>query len=80
MYTAEAFFGTKKLDFSVVKITPGVPNVTRDYNRFADVVNDTIDARIYQGIHFRAAEVQTAGLGKDVAHWLDKQHYFQPVE
>jgi hypothetical protein len=52
--------------------------VTRVYERFTDVVDDTIDARVYQGIHFRAAEVQAAGIGKDVARWLDK-HYFQPV-
>jgi hypothetical protein len=45
----------------------------------SDVVDDTIDARVYQGIHFRAADVQGAGIGKDVAHWLDK-HYFQPVK
>jgi hypothetical protein len=55
-----------------------VPNVTRVYERFTDVVDDTIDARVYQGIHFRAADVQGAGIGKDVAHWLDK-HYFQSV-
>ena len=30
------------------------------------------------GIHFRAADVQGAWLGKKVAAWVDK-HYFQPV-
>lgn len=79
MYTAEAFFGEMKMAFSVVRIAPNVPNVTRVYERFTDVVDDTIDARVYQGIHFRAADVQAAGIGKDVAHWLDK-HYFQPVK
>ena len=42
------------------------------------MVKDTIDARVYQGIHFRTADVQGARLGKHVARWLDK-HYFQPV-
>jgi hypothetical protein len=78
MHTADAFFGVKKMAFSVVRIMPNVPNVTRVYERFTDVVADTIDARVYQGIHFRAADEQGAGIGKDVAHWLDK-HYFQPV-
>ena len=32
-----------KVDFSVVRIAPGVPNVTRVYERFTDVVDDTID-------------------------------------
>ena len=75
MHTAEAFFGRGKTEFSVVR-TPG--GVTRNYERFTDVIDDTIDARVYQGIHFRAADVQGAEIGKDVAHWLDK-HYFQPV-
>jgi hypothetical protein len=79
MHTAEAFFGKGKMDFSLVRIVPGVPNVTRDYARFTDVIDDTIDARVYQGLHFRTADVQGAKIGKDVARWLDK-HYFQPVE
>jgi hypothetical protein len=78
MHTAEAFFGRGKTEFDVVRIAPGVDNVTRNYERFTDVIDDTIDARVYQGLHFRAADVQGAEIGKDVAHWLDK-HYFQPV-
>jgi len=77
MHTAEAFFGRGKTEFSVVRL-PGV-DVKRDYERFTDVIDDTIDARVYQGIHFRAADVQGAEIGKDVAHWLDK-HYFEPVK
>ncbi len=78
MYTAEAFFGEQKAAFSVVRIVPNTPTVTRVYERFTDVIDDTIDARVYQGLHFRAADEQAAGIGEDVAHWLDK-HYFQPV-
>ena len=78
-HTARAFFGTNKMDFSVVKIVPGMPDVTRDYKRFTDVIDDTIDARVYQGIHFRPADVQGAGIGKKVARWLDR-HFFQPVK
>jgi len=40
---------------------------------------DTIDARVYIGIHFRAPDVQGAEIGKDVARWLVK-NYFQPVK
>jgi hypothetical protein len=76
MHTADAFFGRKPLAFSVVRIVAGEANVTRNYNQFKDVIDDTIDARIYQGIHFRAADVQGAEIGKDVARWLDK-HFFQ---
>ena len=79
MYTAEAFFGHQRIDFSVVRVVAGVPDQIREYERFADVVEDTIDARIYLGIHFRAADVQGAGIGRDVASWLE-QHFFEPVD
>lgn len=78
MYTARAFFGTNKMDFSVVK-TPGSADVVRTYTRFTDVVDDTIDARVYQGLHFRDADVQGAWIGERAARWLDR-HFFQPVK
>lgn len=79
MYAAKAFFGKNRMDFSVVKIAPGVPDMTRDYKRFTDVVDDTIDARVYQGLHFREADVQGAGIGEGAARWVDR-NYFQPVK
>jgi hypothetical protein len=48
------------MNFSLVRIAPNVPNVTRDYHRFTDVVDDTMDARVWQGIHFRSADIQGA--------------------
>ena len=79
MHAAEAFFGKGKQPFAVTANlgSPPAP-VTREYERFTDVIADTIDARIYLGIHFRAPDEQGAEIGKDVAHWLDK-HYFRPV-
>ncbi len=67
------------MDFSVVRIAPNVPNVTRDYHRFTDVVEDTMDARVYQGIHFRSADVQGAKMGRHVAKWVDN-NAFQPID
>ena len=75
MHTAKAFFGKKQLPFTVAG-RAGRAHLTRAYKRFTDVIDDTIDARVYLGIHFRAADVQGAGIGQGVAHWLDK-HYFQ---
>jgi hypothetical protein len=79
MHAAEAFFGKGKRSFAVTANVGSPPApVTREYERFTDVIADTIDARIYLGIHFRSPDEQGAEIGKDVAHWLDK-HYFQPV-
>lgn len=78
MTAAKAFFGTDHMEFDVVRVAPPAANVTRSYVQFSDVVDDTIDARIYQGLHFRSAEVQGARLGKHVADWVN-ENAFQPV-
>jgi hypothetical protein len=79
MHTAAAFFGKKPIVFDMVRIVPGEANQTRTYRQFTDVIDDTIDARVYIGIHFRAPDVQGAEIGKDVARWLD-QNFFRPVK
>ena len=78
MHAAAAFFGKKPIAFDMVRIVAGEANQTRRYRQFTDVIDDTIDARVYIGIHFRAPDVQGAEIGKDVARWLD-QHFFGPV-
>ena len=72
MHTAKRFFGDT-VTFTVER-TPG--GTARTYTRFTDVVRDTIDARIYLGIHFRAPDVQGAILGKNVANWV-ASHFFK---
>ena len=79
MNAGRAFFGSDQMEFDVVRVQAGVPNVTRGYDRLTDVVDDTIDARVYQGLHFRSADVQGARLGRQVAEWV-AAHAFQPVD
>ena len=76
MYSARAFFGTDKIAFEMT--SPG-SGTTRAYDRFTDVIDDTIDGRIYTGFHFRAPDVQGAWIGKKVAQWVVK-HYFEPMD
>ena len=74
MEIAELYFGRGRTTFTVLH-----PNgTTREYRHFRDVPKDTIDARVYQGIHFRTADEVGAKLGRDVARWVDK-HALQPV-
>jgi hypothetical protein len=75
MHTAQDFFGTDKVEFVVRNNATGA---TRPYSRFSEVIKDAIDVRVYQGIHFRGAEVAAFVIGKKVAHLLDK-NYFQPI-
>ena len=53
--------------------------MTREYHRFTDVIDDTIDARVYQGLHFRSADIQGARMGQQVAEWVD-DNAFRPVD
>jgi hypothetical protein len=87
--SARYFFGTDKIAFSLT--SPGVPanpaignpvgvaGSTRDYTRFTDVIDETINGRILNGFHFRTADVNGAWVGKKTAQWIDK-HYFEPVD
>jgi hypothetical protein len=77
MYTAKRVFGSNDLPFSVTRIA-GTTEIVRDYSSFTSVVQDTIDARVFLGIHFRSADVQAAKLGKQVARWVDKG-FFGPA-
>jgi hypothetical protein len=80
VHTLKAFFGTDEVAFTATsnKCSPA-PCPPRSFNRFSRALKEIIDARVWSGIHFRTADVQGAGLGKKVAHWLEK-HYFQPVD
>lgn len=76
MHAAADFFGNGRVNFQLVKIVPDAANVTRTYKHFVDVIDETIDARVYQGIHFRTSDEQGAKIGKDVAKWM-KRNYFK---
>jgi hypothetical protein len=75
MPTPRDFFGTDRMAFTVTNTGTGV---TRAYTRFTDVPKETIDARIYQGLHLRTAAEQGAQLGEDVARYRARQ-YFHPA-
>jgi hypothetical protein len=46
------------------------PVQTVDYHRFSDVAHDVVNVRIWQGIHFRPADVQGRKQGRHVAQWV----------
>jgi hypothetical protein len=74
MHTAERYF-RGPVEFDVVRVATGVPDQTRRYDRFTDVVRDAIEARILQGIHFRASDVQGADIGRRVARWVSLHEF-----
>ena len=76
MEAAELYFGSGRTIFTLEHATDPM---SRSYAHFRDVWDDTIDARVYQGIHFRSADEQGAKIGRDVARWVDK-YALQPVK
>ena len=62
--TLQEFFGTDEMAFQVT--SPDVPE-PRSYTAFSQGLQENIDLRIYQGLHFRNADVQAAELGQKAA-------------
>jgi hypothetical protein len=62
------FFGRNEMTFTVntTNTTPGIPQ-TRTYRRFDDASLDVVEARIFEGIHFRFADEDARKQGRHVA-------------
>jgi hypothetical protein len=66
----QLFFGTNSMAFSVTTTNTG-PTVqdTRTFTHFTDAAKEVVNARIYEGIHFRFADEEARQQGKHVANW-----------
>src|SRR6266498_2780037 len=73
----QMFFGTDRIRFGVT--SSRFPGETRYFDRFSDALKEIIEARIWAGLHFRAADIQGKILGRKVVHYMAR-HYFQPVQ
>lgn len=75
----ENFFRTDRMKILITTTNTG-PTVqdSRDFDRFSDVSQEVVDARILLGIHFRFADEGSRKLGRRIADFGDKT-YFRPV-
>ena len=73
------FFGTDEMDFALHTTNASAPVQTLDYHRFSDVAHDVVNARIWEGIHFRPADVQARKQGRHVAQWVFG-HFLRSVD
>ena len=71
------FFGTDRLTFTLTSNVPQVIQKTRTYHRLSDAADDIVDARIYEGIHFRAADEAGRDQGEHVSNWAF-ENYLKP--
>jgi hypothetical protein len=68
--TLALFFGTDEMTFTVNTTNAAAPQQARTYTRFSDAATDVVNVRVYQGIHFRFADVQARKQGRHVAQWV----------
>ena len=73
------FFGADEMTSSVTTTNPAALQQVRTYNRFSDAAADVVNARIYEGIHFRFADVQARKQGRHVAQWAFS-HFLRSVD
>jgi hypothetical protein len=73
----ENLFQTWHLQLTLISTT--APGVVRHYDSGDALLQDVVNARVWNGFHFRSADIASRDLGGQVAAWtLD--HYFQPVD
>jgi hypothetical protein len=72
------FFGTDEMTFSATTTNPAALQQVRTFNRFSDAAAEVVNARIYEGIHFRFADVQARKQGRHVAQWVFS-HFLRSV-
>jgi hypothetical protein len=76
--TLALFFRTDRMNFTVTSNHPLANPNMRTYSRFSDAAEDVVNVRIYQGIHFRSADVVARLQGSLVALWAHA-HYLRPI-
>lgn len=72
------FFGTDELSFQMKSTVANTVQKTRSFTRLSQAEDEVIDARIFEGIHFRTSDRVARTLGLHVANWVFK-NYFRPI-
>lgn len=72
LHAAGHFFGTDRISF---ELTSTLTGTTRSYTRFNTVLQEAVDARVWNGLHFRTADNNGYLLGKKVARWVARNFF-----
>lgn len=71
-----AFFGDTVPTMSLT--SPTAPGITRKFTRLSDYVQESIDARVYDGVHYRTSGEVGATMGRKIGEYA-VQNYLQPL-
>ena len=55
-----------------VTVTNPDANITRTFTSFSEIAKSVEDARVWAGIHFRSADIDGTGMGRQVADYALK--------
>jgi len=68
------FFGTKRLPGGIT-LTGAAGHPDRHFDSTDDIIKEIIDARVYNGVHYRTSVVEGTILGRKVAKWVAKFNF-----
>jgi hypothetical protein len=72
----ETFFGDAVPTFTMTSTT--APGVTRKFSKLSDYVTEVVNARIYDGVHYRTSGEVGAAMGKKNGQYA-VQNYLKPL-
>ena len=72
----EAFFGDAVPTFTMTSTT--APGVTRTFSRLSDYVTEVVNARVYDGVHYRTSGEVGAAMGRKNGQYA-VQNYLRPI-
>lgn len=73
------FFGTDEFEFTITSNISGLTLNPRPYHRFSDAADDIVDARVFQGIHFRFGDRVGRRQGMHISNWTFS-HFLRPLD
>ena len=76
-HAIEYFYGTKRLPGGIT-LTGAAGHPDRHFDSTDEIIREIIDARVYNGVHYRTSVIEGTILGRHVAQWVAK-FYFQPT-
>ena len=72
----DTFFGDAVPTFTMSSATP--PGVTRKFSKLSDYVTEVVNARVYDGVHYRASGEVGATMGRKNGQYA-VQNYLKPI-
>ena len=72
----EAFFGSDAATFKLTSTT--APGVTRSFNKLSEYVDEVVNARVYDGVHYRTSGEAGAAMGRKIGQYT-VQNFLKPL-